>query len=230
VNLLDKKIIFVVDDDHHICNLLKSQLINDGYEVEVFYEAIDALDRISKKIPDLLITDIMMPVISGYDLCKEVRKISDIPIIMISAKSEEIDRVVGLELGSDDYIVKPFSLREISVKVKHMLRRASTVPTLPEDVILCKDVEIKIQNREVFINKRFFETTAKEYDLLFFLIKNCNKAFTREQIIQAVWGYDFCGDSRQVDHLVKRLRKKMLLENSECKIETLWGYGYKVSD
>ena len=173
----------------------------------------------------------MMPNMSGYDLCREIRKISDVPIMMISAKGEEIDRVIGLELGSDDYISKPFSLREITVKVRNMLRRSNnSVLSNTEEKLVCKDLEIIKDNRTVLIHGEELKTTVKEYDLLELLIENKNQAFSREIIIEKVWGHDYYGDTRQVDHMIKRLRKKMLLAESECKIETIWGYGYKVSD
>jgi len=139
--------------------------------------------------------------------------------------------VLGLELGSDDYISKPFSLREITVKVRNMLRRVKVSNTLnTEERLVCKDIEIIKANRIILIHGEDFKTTSKEYDLLELLIDNKNHAFSREIIIEKVWGYDYYGDTRQVDHMIKRLRKKMLLAESECKIETIWGYGYKVSD
>lgn len=228
---ISNHVIYVADDDKNLCELLKSQLLSENYIVEEFYDAETLLRRFLSVPCDLIITDIMMPNMSGYDLCKEIRKVSDVPIVMISAKDEEIDRVLGLELGSDDYISKPFSLREITIKVRNMLRRRSnTVIANTEERLRCKDLEIIKANRIVLIHGEDFKTTAKEYDLLELLIHNKNQAFSREKIIKKVWGYDYYGETRQVDHLIKRLRKKMLLAESECKIETIWGYGYKVSD
>ena len=173
----------------------------------------------------------MLPDKSGYDLCRKIREISNVPIIMISAKDEEIDRILGLELGSDDYISKPFSLREITIKVRNMLRRNKNNPSKTVDnKLICKDLEIIKENRVILTNGKDFKTTSKEYDLLELLIENKNKAFSREIIIKKIWGYDYFGDTRQVDHLIKRIRKKMLLADIECKIETIWGFGYKVSD
>lgn len=211
--------------------MLKSQLVSENYSVEAFYNARSLLQIFLTTPCDLIITDIMMPNMSGYDLCKKIRQVSDVPIIMISAKGEEVDRVLGLELGSDDYISKPFSLREVTVKVRNMLRRrSSSILYNSEDRIFSKDLDIIKANRTIRIHGDEFKTTAKEYDLLELLIDNKNQAFSREMIIERVWGYDYYGDTRQVDHLIKRLRKKMLLAESECKIETIWGYGYKVSD
>lgn len=171
-----------------------------------------------------------MPNMSGYELCRAIRDISNVPIIMISAKDEEIDKILGLELGSDDYISKPFSLREITIKVRNMLRRANNQCVNTSEKLVLKDLEIIKSRRSILIHGQEFKVTTKEYELLKLLIENKNKPFSRESIIEKVWGYEYYGDTRQVDHLIKRLRKKMLLEGSECKIETLWGYGYKVSD
>ncbi len=226
-------LIYIADDDKNLCAILKSQLISDGYEVMEFYNGKDLLDMFIKKPCDLIITDIMMPKLTGYDLCKEIRQQSDIPIIMLSAKDEEIDKIIGLELGSDDYLSKPFSLREISVKVKNMLRRLKKHNkdiTAENDSLHCKDLLLNTTSRSVHINDEEFQVTTKEYELLELLITNKNVAFSREKIIENIWGYDYYGDSRQVDHLIKRLRKKLLLAGAEFGIETIWGYGYKVSE
>ncbi|MFD3158841.1 response regulator transcription factor (plasmid) [Haloimpatiens sp. FM7330] len=229
--IISKHLIYIADDDKKVCHLLKSQLVSENYLVEEFYNGKELLERFLSVPCDLIITDIMMPNMSGYDLCREIRKVSDVPIVMISAKDEEIDRVLGLELGSDDYISKPFSLREITIKVRNMLRRTNKNSSLnTEEKLICKDLEIIKSNRMILIHGEELKTTVKEYDLLKLLIENKNQAFSREMIIEKVWGYDYYGETRQVDHLIKRLRKKMLLADSECKIETIWGYGYKVSD
>lgn len=228
---MKEKIIYVADDDKNICKILKNQLISEEYNVEIFSDGEKLLNKFRRTPCDLIITDIMMPNMSGYDLCREIRNISDVPVIMISAKDEEIDRILGLELGSDDYISKPFSLREVTVKVRNMLRRRSNILIHnSEGKLFCKDIEIIKANRLILVNGSQFKATAKEYDLLELLIENKNKAFSREMIIEKIWGYDYFGETRQVDHIIKRLRKKMLLSEAECKIETIWGFGYKVSD
>ncbi len=224
------KTIYIADDDINISNILQKQLESEGYIVKSFFDGEELLKKFNENPADLIITDIMMPNMNGYELCREIRKNSFIPILMISAKDEEIDRILGLELGSDDYISKPFSLREISIKVRNILRRTESSVTKNDNKLICKDLEILLEDRVVMINKKEFKTTTKEYDLLVLLVENKNKAFSREQIISNVWGYDYYGETRQVDHLIKRLRKKMLEQDSECKIETIWGYGYKVSD
>ncbi len=223
------KLIYIADDDLNICNLLKTSLVNENYNVEVFFDGKKLLDAFVSKPCDIILTDIMMPNMNGYELCRNIRKLSNIPIIMLSAKDEEIDKILGLELGSDDYLSKPFSLREVTIKVKNILRRTSSIP-VSNNILTSKNLKLNKTNREIFINDTLFSTTTKEYNLLELLIENKNKAFSREVIINNVWGYDYYGDTRQVDHLIKRLRKKMLLADSLCKIETIWGFGYKVTD
>jgi len=200
-----------------------------NYVVEVFYNGTDLLETYKKTPCDLIITDIMMPDLSGYELCREIRSLSDVPILMISAKDEEIDRVLGLELGSDDYISKPFSLREVSLKVRNILRRVNGTQKTSDSQISCLDLTINTDSREVTVNSQILNTSNKEYELLHLFITNKNRAFSREQIIQSIWGYDYMGDNRQVDHLIKRLRKKLFMAEAQCKIETVWGFGYKVS-
>ncbi|HPF17585.1 MAG TPA: response regulator transcription factor [Thermotogota bacterium] len=220
----------MADDDKKICDILKAQLERMNYAVEVFYNGTDLLETYKKTPCDLIITDIMMPGLSGYELCREIRALSDVPILMISAKDEEIDRVLGLELGSDDYISKPFSLRELSLKVRNILRRVNGTQKTSDSQISCLDLTINTDSREITVNSQILNTSNKEYELLHLFITNKNRAFSREQIIQSIWGYDYMGDNRQVDHLIKRLRKKLLLAEAQCKIETVWGFGYKVSD
>ncbi|MFV0519020.1 MAG: response regulator transcription factor [Lachnospirales bacterium] len=225
--------IYIAEDDVNLCLILKSQLLSDGYRVSEFYDGKDLLERFKETPCDMILTDIMMPIMSGYDLCKEIRKYSEIPIIMLSAKDEEIDKILGLELGSDDYISKPYSLREVSVKVRNMLRRAKASTSEAENdegVLTCKDLKLVSVSREVKIGGNDFPVTTREYDLIELLISNKNVAFSREKIIENIWGYDYYGDSRQVDHLIKRLRKKLLLAGAEFTIDTIWGYGYKVSE
>lgn len=225
------KKIYVADDDKNICELLKSHITNAGYNVNVFYNGKDLLDAYLTQPCDLIITDIVMPQMNGYDLCREVRKTSMIPIFMISANNDEIDRVLGLELGSDDYISKPISFRELLIKIKNtFLRLDSYQKSQAEDVLRCQNLKLSLDSREVCIGDTLLPTTTKEFELLHLFLRNHNHAFSREQIIEKVWGYDYYGDSRQVDHIIKRLRKKMLQLGSDCKIQTVWGYGYKIGD
>ena len=225
------KLIYVADDDKNICTLLKSHIESVGYKVEVFTNGRELLDKFNKESCDMIITDIVMPQMGGYDLCREIRKQSMIPVFMISANNEEIDRVLGLELGSDDYISKPISFRELIIKIRNTFKRIELYKNPKEkdgDEIICKDLKLKKDSREVFINDEIMQTTTKEFDLILLFLENLNRAFSREQIIEKIWGYDYYGDSRQVDHMIKRLRKKMLTVGSQCQIETVWGYGYKI--
>jgi len=225
------KLIYVADDDKNICTLLKSHIESAGYDVEVFNNGKELLDKYNEVPCDMVITDIVMPIMGGYDLCKEIRKVSMIPVFMISANNDEIDRVLGLELGSDDYISKPISFRELLIKIRNTFKRIELYENPKEDdenEIECKDLKLNKESREVFINGEMMQTTTKEFDLLLLFLNNLNRAFSREQIIEKIWGYDYYGDSRQVDHMIKRLRKKMLTEGSQCQIETVWGFGYKI--
>ncbi|MFI3255307.1 MAG: response regulator transcription factor [Eubacteriales bacterium] len=224
------KKIYIAEDDPSISGILKTHLKQNGYEIQCFPEGQSLLAGFNQSPCDLIITDIMMPVMNGYDLCREIRKSSLIPLIMISANNEEVDRILGLELGGDDYIGKPINLRELSIKVKNSLRRMEVIKqiTLPRSSIAHLDLTLDLEERSATISGDLFDLTTKEFDFLELLIKNVGKAFSREQIIKQVWQYDFDGDTRQVDQLIKRLRKKMLLLGAECEIKTVWGFGYKI--
>lgn len=226
---------YIAEDDKNICNILITHLEQSGYIAEDFHDGESLLSKFKKVPCDLLITDIMMPKMNGYDLCKEVRKESMIPLIMISANNDEIDRILGLELGADDYIGKPINLRELTVKIKNSLRRMDTLQEPKElkeeksvSTLTHLDVTLNLESRTAYISDKVFEVSIKEFELLELLLKNVNKAFSRENIIRIVWQYDYDGDARQVDQLIKRLRKKMFLANSLCEIKTVWGFGYKV--
>jgi len=175
----------------------------------------------------------MMPGMDGYTLCREIRKTSDVPIIMVSAKDEEIDKVLGLELGSDDYISKPFSPRELVARVKTIFRRVrNDTPTVDSKrrEIRCQDIVILPDERRILKNDSEIELTVKEYDFLLYLVENKNRVFTREQLINSIWGYDYAGDTRAIDDLVKRIRKKLSDAGSRLEIVTVWGYGYKICE
>lgn len=227
------ELIYIADDDKEICKLLKTHIENEGYSVETFFDGRSLLDRFNVKRCDLIITDITMPKMNGYDLCREIRKVSIVPVFMISANNDEIDRVLGLELGSDDYIAKPIGFRELIVKIKNTFKRIEmySAPHISaEDELSCKDLTLSILKRQVKIAGETLQTTTKEFDMLELFLKNKNVAFSRESIIEKIWGYDYYGDSRQVDHMIKRLRKKMIIAGTACQIKTVWGYGYKIGD
>lgn len=227
------KLIYIVDDEQNILNLIKSYLRKEGYDVKVFADGKSAYESFNTMPPDMLIIDIMMPGMDGYTLCREIRKTSEVPIIMVSAKDDEIDRVLGLELGSDDYISKPFSPRELVARVKTIFRRikdetVDSTPTRKE--IKCRDIIVLPDERRVMKDDMDIELTAKEYDLIVHLMINRNRVFTREQLINSIWGYDYMGETRAVDDLVKRIRKKLSKAGSRLEITTVWGYGYKICD
>lgn len=228
------KRIYVVDDELNIRELIKTYLQKEGYEVMDFADGASAYECFLKTPADMLIIDIMMPGMDGYSLCREIRKNSDVPIIMVSAKDEEIDRILGLELGSDDYIPKPFSPRELVVRARNIFRRIKDEPIVEQKIdlnsIQCKDIVIFPDERRVLKGQTEVDLTTKEYDFIFYLAKYKNKVFTREQLINSIWGYDYIGDTRAIDDLVKRVRKKLSQADSKLEIVTVWGYGYKICD
>ncbi|SHJ98104.1 response regulator transcription factor [Paramaledivibacter caminithermalis] len=222
------KHIFVVDDEKNIRELVKKYLEKEGYVVTLLESGINLLSKIKELCPDLIVLDIMMPEIDGIELCKEIRKISDIPIVFISAKDEEFDRVLGLEIGGDDYLSKPFSPRELVVRIKNIFRRLEKIEQ-PVELIKVMDISFDIKRRYVEKDGEELKLTTKEYELMEFLVKNKNMPFTREQLIEKIWGYDYLGDLRVIDDLVKRIRKKLKALDSKLKISTVWGYGYKIN-
>jgi len=226
---MNNKMIYIADDEENIRNLIKAYLIKEGYKVQAYNTGDKLLEAFNADRPDMVILDIMMPGSDGYEICREIRKKSRIPIIFISAKDEEIDRILGLELGSDDYISKPFSPREMVVRVKNIFKRIDEKEE-EKQVINCRDLVINVNERSVKINGVELDITNKEYELLYLLCVNKNQAFSREKIIEKIWGYDYVGEARPVDDLIKRLRKKLKTEKGTFKIKTIWGYGYKVEE
>ncbi|UOF90875.1 response regulator transcription factor [Fodinisporobacter ferrooxydans] len=230
------KLIFIIDDDPTIRLIIERYLQQEGYRVRTFSDGEDVLDSFRQYKPDMLIMDIMMPGIDGYELCKKVRAESEVPIIMVSAKDEEVDKIVGLELGSDDYLSKPFSPRELVARVKTVFRRtanfsgdAPSGDTSDEVVTNFHDIQIYTDERRVKCNEKEISLTAKEYELFSYLVLHQPKVFTREQLLNQVWGYDYIGDVRAIDDLVKRIRKKLNQCESVVEIKTVWGYGYKIA-
>lgn len=223
------KHIFIVDDEKNIRDLIEKYLVKDGFKVTTFDQGTYVVSEMRRLEPDLLILDINMPGIDGLEVCKEVRKISDIPIIFVSARDEAFDRILGLELGGDDYLSKPFSPRELVVRVKNIFKRLEK--TQPQkDALEFKDLKVFFERRYVEKEGQELKLTTKEYELFEFLVKHMNMPFTREHLIEKIWGYDYVGDLRVIDDLVKRLRKKLKSLGSEVQIETVWGYGYKIGN
>lgn len=222
------KHIFVIDDEFTIRDLIKKYLIKEGYSVTLFSDGTNVIDEFRRLNPDLLVLDIMMPGVDGLDLCKEIRKKSEIPIIFVSARDDEFDRILGLELGGDDYLSKPFSPRELVVRIKNIFKRLDKTNKNKKTIINLKDTIIDTEKRIVTISEKELKLTTKEYDLFEFLCNNKGIPFNREQLVEKIWGYDYMGDSRIIDDLVKRIRKKLSSIDSILEIATVWGYGYKV--
>lgn len=218
--------VLVVDDDVNICELIRLYLVKEGYEVSMSYNGIKALELFREFTPSIVILDIMLPGADGWQVCREIRKISNIPIIMLTAKGETFDKVLGLELGADDYMVKPFEPKELIARVKAVLRRYEHKDMDVKEVVY-PNLVVNRSNYTVKIEGKEMEFPPKELELLFFLASNPNKVFTREQLLEHVWGFDFYGDSRTVDVHVKRLREKVDIPNQIWQLKTVWGVGYK---
>jgi len=220
--------ILVVDDDLNICEVIKLYLENDGYEVKTSADGAEAVEMFKIFEPDLVLLDIMMPKKDGWQVCREIREQSAKPIIMLSAKGEVFDKVLGLELGADDFIVKPFDVKEVSARIKAVLRRYNMRDHFNTDeVIRFDNLEISKQKYELKLAGKVVDVPPKELELLYFLTSNYNRVFTRDQLLDKVWGFDYLGDSRTVDVHVKRLREKLEGISDKWILKTVWGVGYK---
>jgi DNA-binding response OmpR family regulator len=224
-----KSTILVVDDEQNVCELITMYFEKSGFEIICSGEGNEALGLIRSHRPDLVILDLMLPGMDGLEVCKEIRRASNVPIIMLSARVDEVDRVLGLEIGADDYVTKPFSPRELLARVKAVLRRASFMPMPDEQQMLnVPGLQVSRISREVIVGETKIDLTPKEFDLLWYLSSNKNRVFTREQLLEHVWAYqEFYGDERTVDQHIKRLRRKIEIPGSNCRITTIWGVGYK---
>ncbi|WP_410058625.1 response regulator transcription factor [Ruminococcus sp.] len=216
--------ILVVDDEIKIREIIKEYAEFEGYEVAQAEDGMQAVEMAKNQDFDIIIMDVMMPKLDGYSACKEIRKIKQIPVIMLSARGEEYDKLFGFEIGVDDYVVKPFSPKELMARIRAVLNRASASQRT-EDVIRYEGLEINFTAREVKIDGKKVSMTPKEYDLLFYLVKNMNIALSREKLLEEVWGFDFYGDDRTVDTHIKMLRNS--LGKYRNLIVTLRGMGYK---
>jgi len=222
------KKIFVVDDDPDIAGIIKKYLESEGFAVRVFYDPDSLLTALVNDFPDMFILDIMLPGMDGLELCKEIRRWGNVPIIFVSARGEEIDRILGLELGGDDYLTKPFSPRELVARVRTVLRRTAVSP-VNEEVVRVGDIIIYHARREVVAGGTPLNLTAKEFDLLYLLARHAGQAMSREQILERVWGIYYEGDLRAIDDIVKRLRRKLKEKGARTRLSTVWGYGYKIN-
>ena len=224
---MDTKLL-IVDDDPNICEMLRLHLEKEGYQVKTANDGAEGVNFFKIYEPDIVLLDIMMPKKDGWQVCREIREISPKPVIMITAKGEVFDKVLGLELGADDFIVKPFDMKELSARIKAVLRRYHAhTSQQDEEVIRFENIEISLQKYELKIRGKAIDIPPKELELLYFLASNCNRVFTRDQLLDKVWGFDYLGDSRTVDVHVKRLREKLEGVSDKWLRKTVWGVGYK---
>ena len=227
--MAEKQKILIVDDDENIAKLISLYLVKECFDTKLAHDGQSAIDFFKEYNPDLVLLDIMLPGPDGYEVCREIRKTSDIPIIMLSAKTEVFDKVLGLELGADDYMIKPFDSKELVARVKAVLRRYSFTPNVPntaEKIVNYPDLTINLSNYEVVYKGSVVEMTPREIELLFFLASSPNQVFTRDQLLEQIWGYEYPGDSRTVDVHIKRIREK-IAETKDWAIGTVWRVGYR---
>lgn len=219
--------ILIVDDDTNICELLRLYIEKEGYSTAIAYDGVQALELFNKEQPNLVLLDIMMPKLDGWQVCREIRKTSDCPIIMITAKGEVFDKILGLELGADDYVVKPFEAKEVVARVRAVLRRTGVSEEEPIKEVNWDKLSINLTNYELKVNGEQIDTPPKEMELLYHLASNPNKVYTRDQLLDQVWGFEYYGDSRTVDVHVKRIREKIDGVSDKWELRTVWGVGYK---
>ena len=221
--------ILIVDDDVNICELLRLYLEKDGFETEVVTDGLKAVEAFNTISPDLVLLDIMLPGMDGWQICREIRKNSQTPIIMLTAKGETFDKVLGLELGADDYITKPFETKEVIARIKAVLRRSAGQSSSAEATkeVSFDKLLINLTNYELKVNGNTIDTPPKELELIFHLASNPNRVYTRDQLLDEVWGFEYYGDSRTVDVHVKRLREKLEGVSDKWELKTVWGVGYK---
>ncbi|MBQ7063721.1 MAG: response regulator transcription factor [Firmicutes bacterium] len=223
--------VLVVDDEKMIVKGIRYALEHDGYEVETAYDGETALDMIKNKAYDLIVLDVMLPKLDGIQVCQMVREFSEVPIIMLTAKSEDMDKILGLEYGADDYMTKPFNILELKARIKAIIRRSHGTHDKKENVLEIGGLKINLDSRQVFTDGKEVNLTAKEFDLLELLARNAGKVYSREKLLDVVWGYDYPGDERTVDVHVRRLREKIEPRSSEpTYIQTKWGVGYFFKD
>lgn len=220
-----KNIVLLIDDDENICKVVKLYLEKEGFDIMVANGGQAGLDMFATTEPDIVLLDIMMPGMDGIEVIKRIRKDSNVPVIMLTAKGDTFDKVLALELGADDYIVKPFEPKELIARIKAVIRRSENAQE-EEDTVRYEDLEVSLSTYTVEYMGKRIELPPKELELLFFLATHPNKVFTREQLLQKVWEFDFYGDSRTVDVHIKRLREK-LTGDHPWQIKTVWGVGYK---
>ena len=219
--------ILVVDDEQNICELLTLYLVKEGYTVETAGDGEEAMRKFNAFHPDLVLLDIMLPLKDGWAVCREIRQSSNTPIIMLSAKGETFDKVLGLELGADDYVTKPFDSKEVMARIKTVLRRVGGVPDEARREVEHHNLYVSLTNYKLVVAGKQVEAPPKEIELLYHLAKNPNRVFTRDQLLDEIWGFKYFGDSRTVDVHIKRIREKLEGVSDRWAIRTVWGIGYK---
>lgn len=227
---MNKKLIYIADDEINICNIIKSFLIKEGFEVETFHDGLSIIEAFKAKEADMLIIDIMMPEVDGYSVCSTIRQQSCVPIIIVSAKDTEPDKIAGLTLGSDDYLTKPFSPMELIARVKSIFRRIQMDKRdeLPDNKIQIADLLLDPDHKQSSIGGKDIGLTGMEFLLLFYLANNKQRSVSRSELLDKVWGFENEVETRATDDVVKRLRKKLSDAGSSLKIETVWGFGFRL--
>ena len=218
--------ILVVEDDRNISDLIQMYLVKEGFDVRIAADGGKAIAEFQKSVPDLILLDIMLPVMDGWAVCAKIRETSKVPIIMLTAKSEVFDRIQGLEMGADDYIVKPFEMKELLARINAVLRRTE-IPVDTSKILRFDKLIINLDAYELIVDGRKIDTPPKELELLYHLASTPNRVYTRNQLLDEVWGFDYFGDSRTVDVHIKRLREKVENVSDQWALKTVWGVGYK---
>jgi len=221
-------IMLIADDNRQITSILEEYAKNEGFDVKIALNGREALKIFEKYNPDIILLDVMMPEMDGFEVCREIRKQSNVPIIMITARGEDFERIMGLDIGADDYIVKPFSPAEVMARVRAIMRRIMIDDKKETQIFSCDNLRININDYIVTIDNKNVSLTKKEIEILWTLVSNKNKVFTRDNLLNSLWGYDYYGDNRTVDSHIKRLRSKLDdFEHENWDIKTIWGVGYK---
>ena len=224
---MNNRKILIVDDDRNICELLRLYIEKEGYTTAEAHDGEQAVELFNREQPALILLDIMLPKMDGWQVCREIRKSSDVPIIMLTAKGEVFDKILGLELGADDYVVKPFEAKEVVARIRAVLRRTGASDEDAVKEVRWDKLVINLTNYELIVDGKQIDTPPKELELLYHLASNPNKVFTRDQLLDQVWGFEYYGDSRTVDVHVKRIREKIDGVSDKWELRTVWGVGYK---
>ncbi len=223
-----KEKVLIADDDKNICELLRLYLAKEGYDTVLAYDGEAAVAAFEREKPDMVLLDIMMPKMDGWEVCRRIRAAGSTPVIMLTAKGETFDKVLGLELGADDYVVKPFDTKEVVARIKAVLRRCAPAAEAAADgVIRYEGLSVDLTRYELKVNGKTVEAPPKELELLYYLASHPNRVFTRDQLLDEVWGFEYYGDSRTIDVHVKRLREKLDPPGDRWSLKTVWGVGYK---